>query len=158
MSKNKSWTEKLEARDKDLPKIVKLDEKMQKKYRGAKTMVVPHPRDVLDIISRVPAGALITTEEIRQMLAKKYDVDIACPMTTGIFVTIAVNAAQEIAENTGKIIPWWRTLRSKGVLNEKAPGGLDNHKKMLEQEGFSIIKKGNKYIVENYRNFVVPVV
>ena len=38
----KTWIQKLDA--KDLPKIVELHEKATKRYKGAKTMVVPSPK------------------------------------------------------------------------------------------------------------------
>ncbi len=155
----KSWIEKLEARDKDLPKIVELDEKLRKKYSGARTMLVPHPKQIYEIMSRVPLGNLITVSEIRDILAKKFGTDTTCPLTTGIFITIAANAAEEIAEKTGqKPIPWWRTLRSKGELNNKAPGGLENHARLLEEEGFIIIRQGKKWKVDGYGNFVLTAV
>ena len=155
----KSWIEKLEAKDKDLPKVVELDEKMRKRYPWARTMLVPHPRQVYEIMARVPRGNLITVNEIRDMLAKKFGADITCPLTTGIFITIAANAAEEIAQQTGQPpIPWWRTLRSKGELNDKAPGGKENHARLLQEEGFNIITRGKKWKVANYENFVLPVV
>jgi hypothetical protein len=38
---------------------------------------------------------LTTVDLIRQALAQKHGVDIACPMTTGIFAWIAAHAAEE---------------------------------------------------------------
>ncbi len=155
----KSWIEKLEAKGKDLPKVVELDEKMQRRYPGARTMVVPHPQDVYNIMARIPQGTIITVAEIRDILAKKYNTDIACPLTTGIFITIAANAAEEIATQTGKKpIPWWRTLKSKGELNPKAPGGIENHARLLEEEGFTITRRGKKWFVQDFEKFINPVV
>jgi hypothetical protein len=45
-------------------------------------------------------------------------------MTTGIFAWIAANAAEEQKRKGEKeITPYWRTLKSGGVINEKYPGG-----------------------------------
>ena len=157
----KSWIEKLEAKGKDLPKIVRLDEKTSKKYGGAKTMVVPHPKDVYAIMASIPEGSLITVKEVRDILAKKYGTDIACPLTTGIFIWIAANASVEIAQKNGQQeadIPFWRTLKSNGQLVDKYPGGIDYQRRKLEAEGFVVVQKRGKWYVDNYMSFVLPVV
>ncbi|MBN2662102.1 MAG: MGMT family protein [Bacteroidales bacterium] len=153
----KSWTEKLNA--KDLPKIINLPLDAKKKYKGAKTMVVPSPKDVYEIMSKVPKGNLITVAEIRNILSKKYAVDTTCPLTTGIFIWIAANASIEINQNDKKsiIIPYWRTLKSKGELVAKYPGGIEEHQKLLENEGFNVIQKGQKVFLSNYQNYISPV-
>ncbi len=151
--RKKSWKEKL-YEDKGLPKIVELAGKMKEKW-GEGRMVVPSPLEVKEIMDRVPEGRLITIAEIRQALAKKHGVEIACPITTGIFVWIVANAAEEErSEGKGRITPYWRTLKTGGVLNEKYPGGAERHKKLLEEEGFRVVKKGKKYAVMNYRKFL----
>ena len=61
-------------------------------------MVIPSPREVDAIMKRVPAGKLITINEIRAVLARRHGATIGCPMTTGIFAWIAANAAEEDAE------------------------------------------------------------
>ena len=41
--------------------------------------------------------------------------------------------------------PYWRTLKSKGELNEKYPGGVIAQAARLEEEGHTIeMGKGNK--------------
>jgi len=115
----KSWCEKIQPEG--LPKIVRLDEKQSERPGGAKTMVVPHPRDVYEIMAQVPRRHLLTVPLLRQMLAEKYNTDTACPLTTGIFIWIAANASQEKVDK-GEIpepIPWWRTLKAKGELVAK---------------------------------------
>ncbi len=58
-------------------------------------MVIPSPIEVSQIMKKIPKGKLITINEIRNILAKKYNTTIACPMTTGIFTWISANAAEE---------------------------------------------------------------
>ena len=67
-------------------------------------------------------------------------------MTTGIFAGIAARAAEEMAtEGKKEITPYWRTLKSKGELNEKYPGGVEAQAARLEEEGHTIeLGKGNK--------------
>lgn len=142
--KKKSWREKL-ADNKDLPKIVKLNAK-QSKVWGEGTMAIPAPKEVDSIMKRVPKGKLVTVNVIRQKIAKRYKVTFGCPICTGIFSCIAARAAEEdLVEGKKSITPYWRTLKSKGELNEKYPGGVASQAKRLKSEGHSIIPaKGKK--------------
>jgi len=109
---------------------------------------------------KVPKGKLITINEIRQILAKKHKATIGCPITTGIFSWIAAHAADEM-EKQGKknITPYWRTLKTSGILNEKYPGGLENLKKRLQAEGHTIIRKGKSkyFMVENFEKALIAI-
>jgi len=152
--KRKSWQEKL-ADSKDLPKIKKIDERMSKRW-GEGTFVIPAPIEVDEIMRKVPKGKLITINEIRQILAKKHGATIACPMTTGIFAWIAAHAAEEAAaEGKKNTTPYWRTLKTGGVINEKYPGGIENQKELLEKEGHKIIQKGKKSVVADLEESLI---
>lgn len=154
MKARKTWREKL-LEDKDLPKVVNIEGKLTKKW-GEGTCVIPAPREVDDLMKKVPKGRVITINEMREILAKKHKATIGCPITTGIFAWIAANAAEEAAlEGKKKITPYWRTLKSDGSLNEKYPGGEKRQKEKLEDEGHSVIKKGKKLFVENWRDVLV---
>ncbi len=67
-------------------------------------------------------------------------------MTTGIFAGIAARAAAEdAAEGKQDITPYWRTLKSKGELNGKYPGGVEAQASHLEEEEHTIeLGKNNK--------------
>jgi len=158
MKKKTSWAEKL-ADSKDLPRIEKIDEKKSKRW-GTGTFVIPAPVEVDQIMRKVPKGKLITINEIRQILAKKHKATIGCPITTGIFSWIAANAADE-AQSQGKkrITPYWRTLKTGGILSEKYPGGLKNLKKRLKAEGHTVIQKGRSkhFMVENFEKALIEI-
>ncbi|MCX7879183.1 MAG: MGMT family protein [Ignavibacteria bacterium] len=145
----KSWKAKLLDKE-GLPKIVELSEESAKKW-GGKTMVVPHPRDIYNFVDKIPYGKVVTLPTIRQFLAKKYETEIACPLTTGIFVSLLARASVEEPENFNQI-PFWRVLMPNGILNDKFPGGLEFQKLKLEKEGFTIHKMGKKLAVVNYQN------
>ncbi len=138
MSKTrKTWQEKL-ADSKDLPKVVEITDKMSKRW-GTGTLVIPAPREVDEIMAKVPEGKVTTINEIRAVLARKHGATIGCPLTTGIFVNIAARAAEEAAaEGKRGITPYWRTLKSKGELNEKYPGGVEVQAAHLREEGHTI--------------------
>jgi len=60
-------------------------------------------------------------------------------MGTGMFVAIAARAAgEDEAEGKKDITPYWRTLKGKGELNEKYPGGVEAQAKRLMAEGHTI--------------------
>ena len=60
-------------------------------------------------------------------------------MGTGIFAGISARAAEEdAAEGKKDITPYWRTLKSKGELNEKYPGGVEAQAAHLREEGHTI--------------------
>ena len=152
--KKKSWTEKL-ADNKGLPRVEKISEKMSKRW-GSGTVVIPAPMEVDAMMRKVPWGKLVTINEIREALAKKHNATICCPMTTGIFAWIAANAAEEQRqEGKRDITPYWRTLKTSGVINPKYPGGVERQKELLEEEGHRIIQKGKKYIVADYERFLI---
>jgi hypothetical protein len=146
-SRRKTWNEKLND-SKGLPKIGRVEGKMSKRW-GEGTMVIPAPIEVNDLMRRVRSGRVTTISELRLELAKKHGVDIACPITTGIFAWIAAHAAAE-EETAGKkrVTPWWRTLKTGGELNEKYPGGIPEQSKRLRAEGHRVFQKGKRWFVE----------
>jgi alkylated DNA nucleotide flippase Atl1 len=145
----KSWREKL-MEDKDLPRVVKIDGKMTKRW-GTGTVVIPAPKEVDELMRKVRKGKVTTINDIRKAIAKKHGATIGCPITCGIFARIAAGAAEEdAADGKKRITPYWRTLKTGGVLNEKYPGGVRGQKKLLEQEGHKVVPKGRKYVVEDF--------
>jgi len=150
MAKKKTWCEKLED-SKDLPRVEKITERMSKKW-GTGTVVIPAPIEVDELMRKVPIGRLTTINDIRAALAKRHGATIGCPITTGIFASIAARAAVERKqEGQSDITPYWRTLKLGGVINEKYPGGVEEQKKLLAKEGHRITQKGKKFAVVDYQ-------
>jgi len=155
--RKKSWQEKL-ADKKDLPKILKLEKRFPC-YNAVHRMgaevgdevVLVNPSEVVKIMKKVPKGKLVTIVEICKKIAKKHKVKGCCSLTTGIFIMIAANATEEAVEQGKNLnIPYWRTLKAGGSLNEKYPGGAEAQKEKLENEGHKVIQKGKKYLVVDY--------
>ena len=138
MYKRKSWREKMD--NPDLPKIVEMPPHMRKRFGGGRTMVVPSPHDVDAFIRTIPKGRVATVHEIREYLAGKYAVDVTCPLTTGIFVWIAAEAAEEAAREGKKtrLTPYWRVVKDDGSLNPKFPGGVEAQAERLRDEGHAV--------------------
>jgi alkylated DNA nucleotide flippase Atl1 len=156
LSKRKSWSEKLQD-SKGLPKVEKITGKMSKRW-GTGTVIIPAPMEVDEIMRKVPNGKVTTINGIRVALAKKHGATIGCPITTGIFAWIAANAAEEEKEKGEKdITPYWRVLKTGGVINEKYPGGVDVQKKLLEKEGHRVVQKGKRYVVLDHEKSLAKI-
>jgi len=154
--KKTTWVEKLND-SKGLPKVEKITDKLSKRW-GTGTIVIPAPIEVDELMRKVPAGKLTTINDIRAALAKKHKATIGCPLTTGIFAWVAAHAAEEQEQSGARdITPYWRTLKTSGVLNEKYPGGAETQKLRLEQEGHTVTKKGKNYTVLNYEKSLIQI-
>jgi hypothetical protein len=154
MKTRKTWREKL-ADSKGLPKVGAIEGKMTTRW-GTGTMVVPAPLEVDELMRRVPKGKVATINELRGALARKHGVNVACPITTGIFSWIAAHAAEE-AMNDGsrRVTPFWRTLKTGGELNPKYPGGIPALKRRLQDEGHKIVKRGKRFLVSDFEKALV---
>ena len=147
--KRKSWQEKL-ADDKGFPKVCKIDTRTSKRW-GTGTFVIPAPMEVNELMRRVPKGKVTTIDHLRRALAQRHGTTIACPITTGIFAWISAHAAEEArAGGKKRITPYWRTLKTRGELNPKYPGGIGGLKRKLAAEGHKIVQKGKRFFVEDF--------
>ncbi|MDO4281712.1 MAG: MGMT family protein [Peptococcaceae bacterium] len=136
--------------DKGMPKWQTItDEKAIARYGGSRMYFAP-PLDYDAVMKRIPAGKLTTTGEIRAYFARHNDADFTEPITAGAFISIAAWASHQRDHDK---TPYWRTLKAKGEINPKYPGGISAQCALLEAEGHTIIVRGRKnlrYYVENY--------
>ena len=142
MRTRKSWREKMN--NPNLPKLVEILPNMRKRF-GSGTMLVPSPKEVEACIRKVREGSVTTVSQIRNFLAGKYSVDVTCPLTTGIFIRIAAEAAEEDAsKGKTRITPYWRVVKDDGSLNPKFPGGVKRQAERLRAEGHRILPGAGK--------------
>ena len=141
MKSRTTWREKLEKPQE--PRVVKVPPKMSRFGQGM--MLIPTPKLVDNLIRRIPKGKLVTVSELRRRLAADFAVDMTCPLTTGIFVRIAAEAAEEDRMNGRKrITGYWRVVKEDGTLNPKFPGGVNQQSRYLRREGLAIVRNGKK--------------
>jgi len=134
----KTWRQKLEEEHPEHGKIVDVPPKMQNRFLIGK-MLIPKPLDIDALIKRVPNGKLATVIQIRDKLAKDAQVNCCCPLTTGIFLRIVAEVAEEDLRNGKKeVTPYWRVVRADGSLNERFPGGVQAQAAHLKEEGHII--------------------
>lgn len=125
--------------------------KIEKNDNGRKVVLAPAEFDA--IMKMIPERRLITVVEIKAYLAQKHNVDYIDGMATGICIYQIANASKE-RERLGStdITPYWRTLKAKGELNERYPGGIEAQKTQLEAEGHIVIQRGKRFFVEGYED------
>ncbi|MDH5364381.1 MAG: MGMT family protein [Dehalococcoidia bacterium] len=161
----KTWQEKLNDKP-SLPKVLRL-EKNFPCYKAVHKMgaevgdeiVLVNPSEVVAIMKQVPKGSLITIVEVCRQIAMNHDVKACCSLTTGIFIMTAANAAEELSKKGKSLdIPYWRTLKTDGFLNEKYPGGQEAHKRLLEAENFRVIARGKRYKVVDYEKYLMKLI
>jgi len=133
-----TWIQKLEQVHPNHGKVVRLTAKQQKRF-GKGMMLIPRPADVVALVRETRRGKLVTVSQLRERLAQDAGADCTCPMTTGIFVRIVAEAAEEARrEGKTRITPYWRIIKDDGGLNEKFPGGTRAQAARLREEGLAI--------------------
>ncbi|MEJ2448783.1 MAG: MGMT family protein [Anaerolineales bacterium] len=151
----KSWYQKMQDKP-GYPKVLILEERFPcynaVHKMGAKAgdeIVLVNPSEVIPFMADVPEGQVITLADICSALAVKHGVKGCCTLTAGIFTMTIANAVEEVKAQGDRSslsrIPWWRTLKSDGFLNDKFPGGQEAQKRLLESEGHKVISRGKKY-------------
>jgi len=143
----KTYNEKLRGAG-DLPKIEDISSRPEavRRWGGAK-MLIAAPMQYNEIMAKVPEGKVTTVDRIRARLAAQAGADFTCPLTAGIFTNICANAS---VERDNEKIPYWRTLKAKGELNEKYPDGIGGQTLLLAMEGHTVLQKGKRAFVEGY--------
>ena len=150
----KSWIEKLNTNN---PKhgLIKECPEIWSKGGELKTMLIPEPKNIDALVGSIQFGKVVTMGSLRARLAKDAGADMACPMTTGIFLKIVAFAAEENRELGNPVTPYWRVVKDDGKLNDKFPEGVTLHGELLESEGHKLItnKSGKARFLEEIDEF-----
>ena len=121
----KSWIEKRDC-EKSF-KIKTIDKKFADIPRGSK-MLIASPPIIDEYVKSILFGEFIEPLKMRDDLAKKFQADKTCPVTTGIFLRIVSEASYE-EYDTGidldAITPFWRIVNPNSKLAEKLACGID---------------------------------
>lgn len=118
------------------PSVYPLEGKKAERYR-TDSMLIPTPLQVREAIRQVPPGQTLTLVELRQRLADASGAGVTCPLCAGIFWRLVAEAAEEDRAEGKPVSPWWRITKD-GKPNPKLPGGLENHRRLLAEEGVRI--------------------
>lgn len=118
----KSWADKMEQ-DHSVVKI--LDKDFADMKAGSK-MYISNPKVIDAYVGNIPKGKSVTLKTLRHDLAIEHQAEVTCPVTTGIFLRIVAEAANEQLEqgrSIGRITPFWRVIDEKMPLAKKLTFG-----------------------------------
>jgi alkylated DNA nucleotide flippase Atl1 len=110
-----------------------LDEEKAKRL-NAKTLYIPSPLEVRDVISAIPSGTVWTVVDMRRKLAADHDADTACPAAIQKYWRWMAWAMET---ESGAAFPWWRVTR-RGEYSDQLPGGRESHRARLAAEGVTL--------------------
>ncbi|MEM4729354.1 MAG: hypothetical protein QXH42_06315 [Thermoplasmata archaeon] len=119
--------------------------------REGDTVVIPAPIELDELMKRVPEGKLATINQLRAALPKKRGSTIGCPIPTGIFACLAVEAAAELASRRERGKPLLGTPKQGGEIDEKYPGVFEGLGRLLWAEGFGVLRRGREALRCRFR-------
>lgn len=121
-SSQKSWADKMEQ---DHSVIKKLDKDFADMKSGS-LMYISNPKTIEAYIRNIPKGKAVDLKTMRKDLALEHAAEVTCPVTTGIFLRIVAEAANEQLEQgktISRITPFWRVIDTKMPLAKKLTFG-----------------------------------
>lgn len=136
--KGKSWTDKVLLDDKQ-PQVKRIDKKFADIPAGC-SMLIATPRIIDNYLRTIPKGKAMTLQTMRNDLAREYNAEYTCPVTTGIFLRIVSEAAFEQlgqGKRISSVAPFWRLVDEKSPLAGKLSFGSDFIKSQREREGIA---------------------
>jgi hypothetical protein len=123
MSKKKSWADKMGHPA--MPEVRRIDVAFAGASAGS-MMLIPTPRLIDAYLRRIPVAKTVAPEVMRRDLAAEQSADFSCPLTSGIFLRIAAEAALEEMANgqsAQEVAPFWRVVDSQSHLAGKLSCG-----------------------------------
>ena len=133
--KRKTWAEKLNI---DRKPVIETADKDFAGIKAGQMMLIPTPKIVDAYIRQIPKGRQVAVETMRKDLAAEYHSEVTCPLTTGIFIRIAAEAAYEEYEKgkpLNKITPFWRVISEQSPAAKKLTFGTALLKEQRKKEG-----------------------
>ena len=134
----KSWIEKRDCGKSFKIKII--DKKFADIPKGSK-MFIASPAIIDEYVKSIFYGEFIEPVKMRDDLAKEYQADKTCPVTTGIFLRIVSEASYEEYDSgihLDAITPFWRMVNPNSKLAEKLTCGIDFITERQTQENIVI--------------------
>ncbi len=128
----------LEKFDKKYVEIVKEIEKDFSDMKAGEKMLISSPKSIADYIVKIPYGTEKSVKLMRLELAENSNAHNTCPLTTGIFLRIAIEAALEAANGEKPKLPFWRVINKNSRITKKLPISLDYLDALRKSEGLSI--------------------
>lgn len=127
----------------EAPRVEVLTEPKGANYPPGR-MLISSPREIAAVVAGIAPGQVLRLGALRQQLALAHDADYTCPLTTGIFLRVAAEAAAE----EGSVLPSWRVVKDDGKLLDKLPGGPAAQAQHLRAEGHRVSQRGTTWRLE----------
>lgn len=135
----------VEKRDSAPAPVVQVLQEQKGRNYPKGSMLIASPNAIGAIVSRIPQGRVMTIELLRERLAAGFRADYTCPLTTGIFLRVLAEAAEE--EGSTATCPYWRIVRPDGRLIDKLPGGEAAQAERLAADGVPCQRAGSGWKV-----------
>jgi hypothetical protein len=129
----KSWADKM---DQDHSVVKTLDKDFADMKAGDR-MYISSPKEIDAYIRQIPKGSSVNLKTLRNDLALEHGTDVTCPVTTGIFLRIVAEAANEQLQQgrtIGRITPFWRVIDTKMPIAKKLTFGTKLIRDQRKQE------------------------
>lgn len=135
-AKPSTWTAKVN--DPSKTHEVKILHRDFSDMREGDKMLIATPKMIDTYLRQIPKGKAVKLATLRKDLAVELGADNTCPLTTGIFLRIASEAALEQI-NSGKplnkVAPFWRVIDEKMPIAKKLSCDPDFIKSHRKREG-----------------------
>jgi hypothetical protein len=137
-STKKSWADRMEQ---DHSVVKKLDKDFADMKAGS-LMYISNPKTIEAYIRNIPKGKEVNLKTMRNDLAFEHAAEVTCPVTTGIFLRIVAEAANEQLEHgkaIGRITPFWRVIDTKMPLAKKLTFGTKLIREQRKKEKLDLL-------------------
>jgi alkylated DNA nucleotide flippase Atl1 len=124
--------------------IIEISPARQRYFGTTGKMLLPCPATVAALILKIPAGRVATSEQLRSRLARDFNVQVTCPVTTQ-------KALKVIAKDSSQVVPYWRVIKKNGELLRHLAGDIDRQVASLASEGIAIDSTGKTPRVVNFK-------
>ena len=99
--------------------IVKTLETNFSDMKAGEQMLISSPEAIADYIHNIPKGTILTPKEMRKDLAREKGADNCCPVTTGIFLRLAIEEVLAVFAIDDSPLPFWRVVDEKHPVLKK---------------------------------------
>jgi hypothetical protein len=91
-------------------------------------MAIGTPDLMRQLVAKIPKGKVYSLKDLRQLLARHLGAEVACPVTTSMYLKIAVEKAfdSEPTHSLGKDFPFWRAIDPSSPLFKKLDGKVQD--------------------------------
>ena len=110
--------------------IVKILDQGFSDISAGEKMLISSPEKISEFIFKIPKGSYLSIKELRRELALKAEADNTCPVTTGIFLRMAIEHYKDDVN-----FPYWRVVNEKHPLVKKLKLDENQIKKRRVDEG-----------------------